>query len=337
MAKIKEQKSPTAKDGDSTKKSAINIGALLIEARSNLKLSQEDIAKQLNLSKDIISNLENNQFSEGLPLTFIRGYLISYAMKVGLDIKSIKQAFDNQMGSESVSLKRVESLSVFEKNRKDFNSNSPLFKWITFLIIIAVLFFAGKVGWEKYQSVSANNDGDTSSSKNEISLEIAVKPNDSVGNAEQVNNSDINALDNSSNKELDSSDTENNLTNSNTLTENNEPSSINVLPENSDVVNGELELNSFEEETPQIKESTSQIKEKFTLSFTDECWVRITDASGDELAFGIKKAEKSMSLEGVLPIEIILGDPSAAILHFKNEKVDLSQYRAKRRTKITLQ
>ena len=77
--------------------------------------------------------------------------------------------------------------------------------------------------------------------------------------------------------------------------------------------------------------------ENMTLSFSADCWVQIIDASGNELAFGIKKAGKIMNLEGIPPISVVLGDPSVVELIYKGRTFELNQYSAKRRAKITLQ
>jgi len=289
-----------------------NIGALLVEARKNLDLSIDDIATQLNLSKMIINQLENNQFSGSLPLAFIRGYVISYAMRVGLDLNTIKKSFDSQMGKESVSLKRVDSLSIFEKNKNNFNSNNISFKLISFLIIVVIVFFAGRAGWGKYKSLSASDDTQLDSKIGTLVL------NDNLALSERALNAET-KVDITHESEMQAS----RVNDDEIVSEENIDSSSTKLAISNPLGNSSEDL------------LTSL--ESMILNFSADCWVQIIDASGNELAFGIKKAGKVMNLQGIPPISVILGDPSVVELIYKGHAFDLNQYRAKRRANITLQ
>ncbi len=323
MSDESKQSLTNSKKKDSVTTNHIDIGALLVEARKNLNLSITDIATQLNLSKLIINQLENNQFSGNLPLAFVRGYVISYATKVGLDITMIKQAFDKQMGKEIVSLKRVESLSVFEKNRYNFNSNNISFKIISLLIILVIIFFAGRAGWNKYNVINVSDSvqletTDENLTSKEAILDINTISEDSELNQnEGIDTSNINTLNldivNVSEKLISSIDDDEKLALDNIITS----SESNKSQDN-------------------ITTDFFASLEDIILNFSADCWVQIIDASGNELAFGIKKPGKVMTLQGVPPISIILGDPSVVDLSFKGNTIELSQYRAKRRVEITL-
>lgn len=324
---------------DETMKNEVDIGALLSEARKNLDLSIGDIATHLNLSQVIINQLENNQFSGGLPLAFVRGYVTSYAMKVGLDIAMMKKAFDSQMGEESVSLKRVESLSVFEKNRNNFNSNNTSFKLITFLIVVVIIFFASKAGWEKYKSlIVADSDridlNNTNVNSNDLVLDLVLDRELGIDEISDRNKFSQNNNGESSASDLSGSEGSQVSGNGNgkIVVENIESSSsleINLGSTSSEIsTTGAL-----------VNESGDHLKglEIMTLSFSADCWVRIVDASGNELAFGIKKVGKVMNLQGIPPFDVILGDPSVVELTYKGKAIELSRYQAKRRVKVTLQ
>ncbi len=312
-----------------------NIGALLIEARKNLNLSIGDIAKHLNLSEVIINQLENNQFSGSIPLAFIRGYVISYAMRVGLDLNTIKKMFDSQMGEETVSLKRVESLSIFEKNRNNFNSNNSSFKFISFLIIVVIVFFVGRAGWDKYKSLSASDDTQLDNKIGTLVLNDDLALSESSLNIETVSEESelsekaIGAetkIDIASKSKIQTSPVDDGeITN-----EENIDSSLATLAN----VSAKMAINN---PLGNSSEDLLTSLESMILRFSADCWVQIVDASGNELAFGIKKAGEVMNLQGIPPISVILGDPSVVELIYKGHAFDLSQYSAKRRAEITLQ
>ena len=327
-----ENKEFSAKTGRDIKE---NIGALLVEARKNLDLSISDIAIHLNLSKVIINQLENNQFSGSLPLAFVRGYVISYAMRVGLDITTIKKAFDNEMGEESVSLKRVESLSVFEKNRNNFSSSNISFKLISFLIILVIVFFAGRAGWYKYKSLSFSDNTQLDNKTGTLVLNPNLTPSEGSLNIETVSEeSEVSENTNNTKTKDDiafESEVPNSFVNDNELARDENIGSSSSIPA---ISSSRLEIN---DELGNSSAELSVPLESMILSFSADCWVQIIDASGTELAFGIKKAGKIMNLQGVPPISVILGDPSVVELIYKGHSFELNQYSAKRRAKITLQ
>jgi cytoskeleton protein RodZ len=72
------------------------------------------------------------------------------------------------------------------------------------------------------------------------------------------------------------------------------------------------------------------------FTFSGDCWVNIYDASGERIAWGIKKSGYVMSVEGVAPLEVTLGKPELAIIEFNGQLVDLSGFNAGNIAKFTL-
>ena len=62
------------------------------------------------------------------------------------------------------------------------------------------------------------------------------------------------------------------------------------------------------------------------MSFTDDCWIQVKDASGKTLSTGVKKAGQSLNLSGNLPYSVILGAPENVSMTLASEPVDLSGY-----------
>jgi len=72
------------------------------------------------------------------------------------------------------------------------------------------------------------------------------------------------------------------------------------------------------------------------FKFIGDCWVRVTDATGEVLALGIKRNGKLMQLEGKPPFKVLLGNARAVILTYAGKRVDLSGYPGGRRAEFTL-
>jgi cytoskeleton protein RodZ len=60
-------------------------GALLRKARQGYEWSIDDVAANLNLSIDVVSALERDDYRHLPGATFVRGYLRSYARLLGID------------------------------------------------------------------------------------------------------------------------------------------------------------------------------------------------------------------------------------------------------------
>lgn len=303
-----------------------DIGRLLVEARENLGLKTKDIAEALNLADEVIAEIEKNNFNQEFPTAFIRGYIKSYATKVGLDTAPMLNEFDRQTGIVSPSLKSVKAISSFDKKRKEVDSGHYLFKATSILIVIVFLSFAGWKLWERSKNNTSTADvaeysyGTLSS---DISNQLETTGIDQTQTTEQ----------------LQSTGQENSETLSTVkdlVAETNPPKAI-ILQQSSN----EQEINVSPVELQNDNSSSTfdesnWVMTNLLLDFSAECWVKITDARGEILAEGVKVNGKHMPLRGAKPITVILGDPSAVSLSYENEVYDLSVHRAGRRAEIVL-
>ena len=73
------------------------------------------------------------------------------------------------------------------------------------------------------------------------------------------------------------------------------------------------------------------------MAFNQRCWVKVSDASGAEIAIGVKDAGYEMPLTGRAPFDIILCKPEALTMTLNGSAVDLSQYRRNRSVTLRLE
>lgn len=81
--------------------------------------------------------------------------------------------------------------------------------------------------------------------------------------------------------------------------------------------------------TPNIQQTntTSDPSLVFTtMSFKQDCWVKITDATNAVVAVGIKKAGSTLELSGIAPLEVVLGAPLGVEITYGQQKLDISPY-----------
>ena len=109
-------------------------GLCLRTAREKHQLSREDVAAQLRLTKQRIVEIESDHYSSHIPLTFIRGYLRSYARLVNVSANEVIVAFD-ELGLMEHSDEQ-KTLPLLKHNRLYENPLCWLMSSIVVLVIL---------------------------------------------------------------------------------------------------------------------------------------------------------------------------------------------------------
>jgi cytoskeleton protein RodZ len=110
------------------------LGFRLQKSRESMHLTQKEAAARLYLNPKIVEIIENEAFHEGPPLTFMRGYLRSYARLLNLPEGEIKAAI------EELELNAIPVVSTMPALQK-----SPIYRgdryirWISYLIILILV------------------------------------------------------------------------------------------------------------------------------------------------------------------------------------------------------
>ncbi len=139
----------------------LGIGERLKAAREAMNLSEKDAAARLHLSVRFIEIMETEDFENGPPTIFLRGYLRSYAHLVNLPQKEINDAIERldintPKPASAMSTPRLSSASVI-----DFE---PFVRWITYGIVLVLITLV--VLW--WSSRNTENMNDTSDKETQI-------------------------------------------------------------------------------------------------------------------------------------------------------------------------
>lgn len=76
--------------------------------------------------------------------------------------------------------------------------------------------------------------------------------------------------------------------------------------------------------------------DQLDMRFNENCWVDVTDAEGNRIAYGTKQAGYIMQLSGKAPFVVTLGNPSVVTITFNQQAVDMSAFAAGRVAKFTI-
>lgn len=109
----------------------LSAGQLLRQAREQQNLTLAQVAQQLNLSRSLIDDLEQDQVDAKLSSTFVRGYLRSYAKLLKIPAQQILDAYS----SNSKGLHQVPSLTRSFSKRTAKEATENRFMWVTYFVI----------------------------------------------------------------------------------------------------------------------------------------------------------------------------------------------------------
>jgi len=293
----------------------IGPGQMLREARENLKLTQKDVAEKLKFTLTIVKNIENDQFDHKLPSTYTRGYLKNFARLVHVNEEDVLDSYD-LLGVAAVQQAEMQSFSKITSKQAENNR----LMWFSYLVL-ALLIGSTVVWWMqehrqiKQTKIKIINHKQIDSKQKEKSPNLASPNKDLMQNSQHSDINDVSKENNS----LETAIT----TNTSVAETKKNPSTVQTKDVNQTINNAD--------QSQQIP-----ILSNVTFSFSGDCWVNIYDATGERIAWGIKKADYVMHISGQAPFNITLGKPELVSIDFKGKPIDMSQFNSGNIAKFTL-
>lgn len=323
-----------------------SVGTQLKKAREAAGLTQQALADKLFLKLEIIHQIETDKVSDNTSSTFLKGYIRLYAKNVGIDpeplLKTFGESENGQKGSQQLQ-------SFSRRVSKEATDN----RWMMVTYFIVIVVIALSVVWWYQQSDSTDNSTAGNSLLDSlITAEQTTEADDSNAPIQSTEQSDGDVTSVNNDDDFDSTNT--------TLTRASEGLSTG-LPDQTSVPISEASNASEPEVISQendngIQTTTAQVAEiapdesELTLdqqapaadlvtvvfTFSDDCWVNITDATGEAIAYGTKVRGRVMTIEGVAPFEVTLGAPQNVSIVYAGEPVDMSDIPSGRSARFNL-
>lgn len=305
----------------------VGPGQILLEGRIALGLSQEDVAKNLNFRLSLVKDIENERFDKSLPDTFNRGYLRNFAKLVHVSVDDVLASYE-MLG---VAEKQGAEMQSFSQSTKKQAENNRLM-WVSYLIIAVII---GSTLFWFFQ------DAPTAAVK--TSPEVAAELADTDENAtlEPVVSELANEVTASESAAVNSVNTTDTTDTTNTINPDISQDSLGDNISDNIVADEQAALAAttadIEPRNESIEQSSTVVnKTPVTFYFNGDCWVNIYDATGEHIAWGVKKADYVMNIEGVAPFTVTLGKPELVTITYDGDDIDMSQFNRGNIAKFTL-
>ncbi|MEQ9906183.1 cytoskeleton protein RodZ [Pectobacterium aroidearum] len=317
-------------------------GERLREARERLGFTQQTIAERLCLKISTVRDIEDGTTPADLAPTFLRGYVRSYAKLVHLPEDELLPAVDKQAIPKTISVSPMQSFSL-KKSRK---KRDGWLMTITWLVVLVVLGLTGAWWWQNHQaqqaeinsmvdhasSMQAQTEGQPVPLMDNSAPQETATPNSAAAPASTP--VDLSAAVTATPSTPSSSVSS---TTPSTAPSSQSPSQANTA-QHQTAGNGLLGAGAVAPAAGTVAESNPvSAAHALVMTFTADCWLEVTDASGKKLFSGMQRNGGTLNLDGQSPYKLKIGAPAAVQIQFQGKPVDLSRFvRSNQVARLTL-
>jgi len=300
----------------------VPLGQALKDARLAASLTLEEVAEKLNFApstvRDFEDNLEQILLTKKYPVIYLRGYLANYAKLVGLNTLELFVEYQ-QLATTQKTAKKLPVSDLIIPQKKKRSKKLPLF-----LLLIAIIGAAIYLFQTQFFTPIEQTSADPESS---VEVDAKTTPRNNnvlIAKGDLVSEG---TLPESTNEEFIEPvvEQETKLPSIEQKTEiQTEPTDENI-DEQSKIEIQSPDVNvspSVESSAHVIVENSATELAKLSLVYSAECWTEVFDATGKRIAFGLYKDGRVLSLAGVAPFQLKLGDPSVVEIQYQDQIIE---------------
>ncbi len=327
-------------------------GAQLQQRREAMGLSLQQAAAQLNLKAAVIEQLESQQWDARVGPTFIRGYLRQYCRLLKLDEAQMLSQFDQLLAA----LPQATPMHSFSKKTSRDAAESRFMLATYFLLVLLIGLFliwfwqthmlndqpVSMLPELEHSAVSAVDSAPADIRSTEVTPSLpTVTPQQQVA-VTQADGSAAVSQDRELQAEvtpLPQAQTETTplpqITPPEVIEEAAEPPPVATPVPDSPQLSGSPVADTPVDTLP-AAETASAALVSLQLQFSAQCWVAITDATGQRLAYSMQNSGQTLTVTGTAPLRVTLGDPAAVSATVQGNVIDLTGYKQGQVARLTI-
>lgn len=324
-------------------------GQLLRREREHQGLSREEVAVQLNLRPAVIAGLETDQYDEVPIAAYRRGYLRAYARLMGIDERSVLEAYSVRHGDNDLE-HRVRPVHA---TRPPSRVGAWIFKLVTLLVIVGLigltlLWWQSRNGNDLMdglglsesiqvesvdgEPVNAGPDSAATSATDEDEPALPPLPveDGELGLANEETPASPQAVETAGQDEAGMSQPD-------TAPSSADDPAVAEAPVVDEPTSSAEESAAAQEnaevETAQATQATTTSPgtdaapgRRLALTFNEQSWTEIHDASGQRILVGLQAPGTQATAEGEPPFRLTIGNASSVELRYRGEPVDLTAH-----------
>lgn len=288
---------------------ATSPGKILLQARLQAGLTQEQVAKELYVTVYKVKALEADDYSRLNSDTFARGYIRAYANLVKVDVVVILTAYDALMDSlqPKVTVQKQAPVVAENSHRGAWQFLAVIGVFFIALWLISVWFFDNHNDDQYVVTVAAS-----SSSAGSISSGVS-----SSLTVDELNKSDVLPV-----ASVDAASVSGSVSSIATkLNAQVIASASTSSVASTGAINSVAVIESVTAESASSAKKTSL--DELSFSFREESWLEVSDSRGDVLATELQPAGSQLKLVGLAPFDVKLGNSPAVDISLNGKKMDV--------------
>lgn len=304
-----------------------SVGTLLSRARQARGMSVAQLARQLKLDNRMVTALEADDYEALPPALYVKGYLRAIGNLLGTDTEELLAVYHRDCDRVA----DPELAGFASRPAVQLTSSSPRVRTTTVILIVTLAVLVG-IWWQANELMpdavrpiaSGNDDASPIKAEPAASTMPVVEP-DTVDLllSDEANLDPQYGDDHAPSAALD---------------ENAFPGEAEsgpaVVEPLVDLQADSLVPASLADPTPGAIAETGP--QDITLNVSAEAWIEITDAQGDRLFYDLGKPGQRISVSGVPPYRLIIGNAPGVELRYRNTPVDLGNHSSRGIARVTL-
>jgi cytoskeleton protein RodZ len=301
----------------------VAFGQQLMLAREKAGMSIDEAARALNLKEETVEAIEDSALDKLPPVTFVQGYIRTYARLLGLSEEKILSEFEAEVPHDLES-----ELHPRSPSQVGTNSQTPVIKLVSVLVIVLaalVLFYAV---YSYYVERTERIEQSSQAADNEAMMQFppeaplieqqsGITEDDAPTAATQSAYAEDEEIQTEAGVSLQPAEE---------LQPEQAELAEEVAPEVESVPDTAVSDVSIEEIMPAAKPQPITGGDILAVSAEQDSWAEIVDANDIQMFSGTIKAGRELNLTGQAPFEVFLGNAPGVSLSLNSISVDMAKY-----------